>query len=123
MNEIWDKLALQLSEKIAQCVMAFISPALEKFFRGGVELVFTEEEAAALLKVSAHTLALWRKNDQISHYSYTKSATYGLHHLADFIERHEHKNLPPLFAIKREIAVWGTASQAARSGQGVKTNV
>ena len=113
-DSLWGKLAQELSKRIAALIMQIISPCMEQFFKNGVALVFTEDEAAGLLKVSPHTLALWRKNRQINHYGYTKSATYGLHHLAEFIQRNEHKNLPPLFELQTQVSLWGAGIQPTK---------
>jgi len=111
MDEIWAKFIDRLGEKLEEFFKARIFPRFDKYFRSGVQLTFTEEEAARQLGIEKSTLAQIRRDKKINHYGYGKSATYGLHHLQDYASRHEVKNVPSSFSLKSEISLFGSETE------------
>lgn len=107
MDSIWEKLAQQFAGRVESLVAARAERLLKNYFRSSVELVFTEEEAAARLKVSVDTLQRWRLANEINCYQYARRATYSLAHLQDFLSRNERLASKPKFRIKPDISLLG----------------
>lgn len=61
MDELIEKLTLEISQKIEAQVSARISKLIDEVFKANAQIIFTEEEAAGFLKVKPSTLAEWRK--------------------------------------------------------------
>lgn len=116
MNDLFDKIIETAIERIFNGVAghfeAQIFSRFEKFVRSGIKLTFTEEEAAQLLGLEKTKLAAIRREGGINHYQYGKSATYGLHHLQEFAARHEVKNIPAIYTVKKEVSPFGIETEA-----------
>lgn len=111
MEEYWDKLAEKFAGKSVAFFEAWIFPRLEKFFRAGVKLSFSEAEAASLLNIEKSTLAEIRRRGEINYYQFGKSPVYGLQHLQEYLARHEVKNVPALYTVKKEISLFGAETE------------
>jgi excisionase family DNA binding protein len=111
MEEFLNKFIEQIFERLQKRFDAWFFPRIENFFRSEIRLSFSEEEAAAQLGVEKSTLAEIRKRREINFYMFGKSPRYGLHHLQDFLAKHEVKNVPSNFVIKTGVSIWGTESE------------
>lgn len=58
------------------------------------EKLFTEFEAAALLRVAAETLRAWRRQRRIGFLRVGRAALYASHHIDDFLRAAEVQPLP-----------------------------
>lgn len=118
MEEIFLNLANTLADRIEQMLAARIYSKMESFFRGNVQLCYSEEEAARLLKIEKSTLAQIRRDGEINHYQNGKFATYGIHHLQDFLSRREIRYVPQIYSLQKEISIFGpeTESRTRRIG-------
>lgn len=110
LDSFWQSFVGRFIEQIEAALTARLTRLFERFFRSGIKLVYTEQEAADMLQVSIFTLRNYRKAKTINFYQYNGRATYGLHHLQGFVSMHEHKNVPNNFAMKTDVSLWGTES-------------
>jgi hypothetical protein len=111
MEEIFLNLANKLAERVETLFAARVFPKLELFFKQNVRLCFTEEEAAELLKMEKSTLADKRRKSEINYYLNGKCATYGIHHLQDYLARREIRSAPQIHTVKREISLLGIETE------------
>lgn len=90
MNSL-DLLANDLSQKITAQVIGNVEAKLSEIMSSETVFCFTEEEAAAKLKISKPTLERERKDGSIDFSTYRGKIIYMPHHIYGYLLRHERK--------------------------------
>lgn len=122
MDELWNSLALRLSEMIEQLVTAKLRVFIERFARAEIKLCYSETEAAKQLGVSRDTLANWRKRGIISYCRYPSGKadqlsdlySYDLADLLSFREKFKvHTASKNVFEISKTVSLAGAELRKA----------
>lgn len=96
MNDAFIKIDVEaIAESVEEAVMRRVESSLERLFREGVRVAFSEKEAAAQLGVSPKELYRKRAAQEIGYYQNGRKISYGLHHLLDYLARSEVKTIAP----------------------------
>lgn len=123
MADEWDKFTKRLAENVEQAVLTRVRRTLDEYFRSGVKVVYSEEEAAAFLTIGIDTLQAWRKRGLIEFACYPigklrdeeddgdrlgSTYTYDIAGLLSFRERYVRRSITPnAFKLKPELTLLG----------------
>lgn len=111
MTDLVAEIAKTIADEAERQIVARFAHELDRFARSHIQVCFSEAEAAAKLGLEKTTLAAIRRRGEINYYSTGKSATYGLHHLQDFLSRREVLQFPQRFEVKNEVSLLGVETE------------
>lgn len=117
MEKLWQQLAENITTTIEQMLESRLRRFMERFCRSEVKICFNEKEAAEQLKISAATLAAWRKAGLIAYSRYPRAKsdelsdmyTYDLADLMNFRARYHvaAAGAKNVYEIERKLTVVG----------------
>lgn len=123
LDQIWNNLAEQCSERIGELVTQKLTAFMHRFCRSEIKLSFSEAEAAKQLGVSQATLAEWRKAGLIAYCCYPQvrsdklgdKYTYDIADLMNFRARYhiEAANSKNVFEINPRLTLVGAEVRKA----------